>query len=198
MCDVLGLEWVLTSEPVAAAGLIDRTPEGLHGPERLYQRATCAPRATLPARVRVVPDRGERLRLLADRSRDAVGEVLLEEPLPWPVDATAQAQGTVRVLHWDDEAIALEVDAASAGVVRIADPYDDGWTATVDGAPARILVADHFLRAVAVPAGTHRVDLAYDAPRVRWPPRLGLIGVGLAALAVALGFIARPRSEDAP
>lgn len=192
LCDVLGLRFVLSSAALAQDGLVDRTPEGWPGPERLYERTTCVPRATFLTRVRVVPDREERLRLLADPARDAVRELILEE-LPSGTTAGGEhaADVEVRVEAWDDERIELSLDAPVAGFVRVADPFDPGWTARVDGAPAPLLVADHFLRAVPVPAGSHRVVLAYDGGIVRWPPRLGLLGVLLAAGCLAAGGVRR-------
>ncbi len=199
MFDVLGLQFVLTAQPVELDSLIDRTPPAWPGLERLYERTTCAPRATFITRVRTVEDRAERLRLLADRARDAVHEVLLEEPHASPPTQPEHGINTeVRVLAWHDERIALEVDAPTDGFVRIADPWDAGWTARLDGAPTQLFRADHYLRAVAVPMGTHRIDLAYDAPSVLWPPRLGGLGALLALLLIAASFVRSMRAQVGP
>ena len=42
-----------------------------------------------------------------------------------------------------------------------------GWTALVNGAPARILTADYAFRAVEVPAGSAQVDFRYTTPGLR-------------------------------
>lgn len=190
LTDVLGLKWVLSARALVHPDLVDRTPSDWPGPERLYERTTCLPRATFVTRVRVAPDREARLRLLTDPTRDARQEVVLEEPAP---PTSRDARATIRVVHWDDETLALEVDADAPGLVRVADPFDAGWTARVDGAPAHLYVADHFLRAVAVPAGRHRIDMAYDAPHVRWPPRLGRIGLALTTMILVFGLLRRRR-----
>ncbi len=70
--------------------------------------------------------------------------------------------------------------------------WDDRWLASVDGAPARLLRTDISLSAVAVPSGTHRVELVY---RDRTVAR-GLVVSGaafLVALAVAGGGVLRRR-----
>jgi uncharacterized membrane protein YfhO len=59
--------------------------------------------------------------------------------------------------------------------VRLADPFDKGWCATVDGEPTEILIADHYLRAVYVGPGEHRIVFTYDGARVVWPLRLTLL-----------------------
>jgi uncharacterized membrane protein YfhO len=46
----------------------------------------------------------------------------------------------------------------------VADALQAGWVATVDGAPAELVAADHGIVAVAVGAGTHHVELRYAAP----------------------------------
>lgn len=197
LCDVLGLRFVLAGRDLLLPSdgeFLDRTPRDWPGPERLYERTTCAPRATFTTRVRVASDRAERLRLLADPSRDAVHEVVLEEPLP---SGLAMAEGDagagIDVRAWGDEFIDLDIDAHGAGVLRIADPFDAGWRARLDGEPTRLYHADHFLRAVAMPAGKHRLVLTYDAPRVLWPRRLGLVGVAAAACLIGLGLLRRRR-----
>ncbi len=59
---------------------------------------------------------------------------------------------------------------------RPADPYDAGWPARVDDKSVPVRIADHYLRAVYVPAGRHRVEFVYDGPRVVWPLRLSFLG----------------------
>ena len=63
------------------------------------------------------------------------------------------------------------------GYVRLADPYDAGWRATVDGEEAPIYIADHYLRAVYVGAGEHDVVFTYDQPHAVWPLRLSLFAL---------------------
>jgi len=58
------------------------------------------------------------------------------------------------------------------------------WEATVDGRPAEILKADYLLRAVPVPAGTHRVEFHFR-PRAM---RQGLL-LSCASLVVTLGLL---------
>jgi uncharacterized membrane protein YfhO len=71
--------------------------------------------------------------------------------------------------------------------------YDPFWHATVDGRPATLRVADSFEASLLVPAGRHRVMLAYDDP---WIVR-GLIVSGL-ALAVWLATCAAAGRRASP
>jgi uncharacterized membrane protein YfhO len=72
-------------------------------------------------------------------------------------------------------------------LVGLSEIYDPGWDAWIDGKKTDVHIADHALRAVAVPAGTHTVELHYTPPYLR----LGLaITLGtLAALALTAGAI---------
>jgi hypothetical protein len=79
-----------------------------------------------------------------------------------------------------------EVRADRPGTLVVADPFFPGWTARVDGAAVPAGGRPGEPMAVAVPAGTHRVELIYAPASFR----LG-VGVALLALAVLLS-IARP------
>jgi uncharacterized membrane protein YfhO len=68
------------------------------------------------------------------------------------------------------------VTTGEDGVLLVRNPWDENWHATVDGRPVPLLHADYVMQAVAVPAGTHTVDLYY---------RDGAIGVGLWVSGVA-------------
>lgn len=192
MLAVLGLRFVLSDRALDLPGLREVTPEGWPGREHLYERADVLARATFVTRARVVPDRTERLALLADPARDARTEVLLEDADLTPLDAPVDPAARVEIDTWADEHLALRVTCSAPGYLRIADPFDPGWTATVDGEARRLLRADHHLRAVYLEPGEHRVELRYDGPIARWPARLGLLGTLL-----ALALLCWPRRRSA-
>jgi hypothetical protein len=81
------------------------------------------------------------------------------------------------------------VDAGAAGHLVFSRTYFGAWKARVDGVPARVLVANARDLAVAVPAGTHRVEFEYD----RSPFRRGvaLQAAAFLAIAVAAAWTAR-------
>lgn len=99
------------------------------------------------------------------------------------------------------DAIELEVRAAADAFVVVADAWFPGWSATLDGAPARMARVNHALRGVAVPAGAHVVAMRYVPPGWGAGRALALGGWALwLALAAALGLeAARSRaSRPAP
>jgi uncharacterized membrane protein YfhO len=67
----------------------------------------------------------------------------------------------------------------------------------VDGAPTPILRADYLLRAVAVPAGRHRVEFRYASPALRNGLRLSIVSL-IAILAMfAVALLLRRRATSA-
>ncbi|MGZ3426757.1 MAG: YfhO family protein, partial [Polyangia bacterium] len=65
------------------------------------------------------------------------------------------------------EQVELRCDAPADGYAVLLDAFADGWSATVDGAPAPILRADLVVRAVPLGAGTHTVAMRYRTPGLR-------------------------------
>lgn len=84
----------------------------------------------------------------------------------------------------DPDRMVLRGRLASPGLVVVADSYDPGGRAQVDGAPAPVFPADLLFRAVFVPAGEHEIVLSYA-------PRSILAGalLCLAGVAVCLGLL---------
>ena len=73
--------------------------------------------------------------------------------------------------------ITIDIKTQSPGYVVLANTWYPGWRAWVDGQPETIWKANYLFQAVEVPAGNHRLVLAY---------RPGLFFVGLAISSLAL------------
>lgn len=140
-------------------------------------------------RVRVVggalpADGIEGLEALIDPGFDPARQVLL--PSGPTVPPTA-APGVARIVEERSDRVTLDADLQGPGYVILADAFDPGWRATLDGMPVPVLRANLAFRAVQVPAGRHRIEMAYR------PPAL-LLGLALSAtgLVSALFLLARP------
>ncbi|HSD65958.1 MAG TPA: hypothetical protein VLF95_04615, partial [Vicinamibacteria bacterium] len=78
----------------------------------------------------------------------------------------------------------LVVRAAGPGLLVLAEGWDAGWTAAVDGREARVLRVNGDRVGVVLPEGNHRVLLAHRARGLG--TGIALATLAAAALAVAL------------
>ncbi|MGH3903615.1 MAG: hypothetical protein ACRDTE_05400 [Pseudonocardiaceae bacterium] len=149
----------------------------------VYQRLTALPRIRWASDAVVEPDPSHRLAVLSagDLTSD---QVLLNAPGPGVSGQPARV--TVRADGLDE--IVVDVAATGAGYLVVADALQTGWAATVDGAPADLVPADHAVVAVAVPEGEHRVRLHYVGPY-----RGAGLGVTGVAAVVLLGLVGAER-----
>lgn len=197
LADLIGIEWILTPLELELPGLTEATPAGLPPGFRLYRRTTCLPRATFVTGVEILPDREARLARLAERGRDPGKIVLLEDPdAPVPSTTPSDRPAVVTILSHRDEVVRIRVDAPGSGYLRLADPYDAGWTAEVDGKPVPVYPADHYFRAVHVEAGQHEVVFRYNGTWVRAPQWISLGAI--LGICFMLWFFRRQDEVTAP
>jgi hypothetical protein len=113
-------------------------------------------------------------------SRGDDDTVVVEAPAP-----PATAAG--RVLHQERGAERISIDAEADGpaLLVVQDAHWPGWTATIDGQSAEILIADILVRAVRWPPGRHHLEMVYDPPGVRLGWGLSAAGALLVLLLVA-------------
>lgn len=96
----------------------------------------------------------------------------------------AEAEG-VQVVRYSPNRVEVEVQSPTPAVLRYADCHDPHWTATLNGEPTPLWIADHAFKAVKVPAGRSRVAFEYRVP--------GLVPAILLSLgASAAGFLVLP------
>jgi hypothetical protein len=163
--------------------LIAEVPTLLREDLKVMEVPDPLPRAYAVDGVRVA-DRLEALKVVADPAFDPRRELILAAGVPRAADPSFTGQVRVEALRPDRTV--LSADLSGPGHVVVVDTFDPGWRATIDGVPAPVVRANVAFQAVAVPAGSHRVELVYR-------PRSVVVGlaVTLAALAAALVVGAR-------
>ncbi len=150
------------------------------GDLRIYERTQALPRIRWAGDAVVVEDPADRLELLngGDLSDDTT---VLSAPGPRGSGAGA----TVDVGVDAPTAIVVDVDAEGSGYLVVADALQVDWEVTVDGRSADLVEAEHAGVAVAVPEGSHTVELRYR-PRGQ---RAGVAISGVTALGLVLALV---------
>jgi len=93
--------------------------------------------------------------------------------------------------EFDD--VVIDASMQCRGMVILSDNYDSGWSATVDGRPARIWDAYTVVRGVEVAAGRHRIEMHYSPRSVK----LGAAGLGLSLLGLLALAYSEPKARSA-
>jgi hypothetical protein len=77
-------------------------------------------------------------------------------------------EGQSRIVSRRPDRLELEARLSADGYVVLLEGYDAGWSAMVDGRPAPVLRANVAFRAVAVPAGRHRLEFRHRPRTLAW------------------------------
>jgi hypothetical protein len=158
-------------------------------PVRLFRVPEPLPRVHAVGGSRIGDGR-EGLGLLLDPGFDPAREVLL--PAGTATPAPADFAASTRVAEWRPDRIRVEATLNAPGYVVLADGYDPGWRARLDGHPVDVLRADVGLRAVPAPSGTHVLELEYRPPSVTAGLALSALSLAVAAAVLVAGRRARP------
>ena len=113
-----------------------------------------------------------------DPKRTALLEVAPNElpSLPGgPISPDASAQ----LLEEEPNRLVIDTQSATPALLVVSEVIYPGWVATVDGQKTPIHATDFILRGIAVPAGTHRVELRYTAPAARNGALISLLSLGI-------------------
>ena len=184
--ELLNVKYVLTDkETLDVPAEQVATGQNDAGAIYLYQLANPAPRAWLAGHIIVEPDADRLWQRLADPTFDPQREVLLAQSTDLPVaDGTADCRGEISWLERAPEHLSLAVRTEQPCVLVFSEFAYPGWRATVDGDEVSLLRADGLLRALALPIGSHQVEMDFRPGIVTW----GLV-ISLASVVLALALI---------
>jgi hypothetical protein len=152
---------------------------------RIYENPAALPRVFLVPRAEVLPTEAVLDRLTA-ADFDPRASVVLEERPAIPRDGHPTAAGSARIVAYEPHRVAVEASSPAPALLVLTDQHYPGWEATIDGAPAPIHRADYLFRAVALPAGDHRVEFRFVPRSFHRGLALAVAGVvGLILVAIA-------------
>ena len=92
------------------------------------------------------------------------------------------ACGEANVVLRTPNRFVIDAQMRCDGPVVTGDPVFPGWRAWSDGKPVPIQESEGVLRAVAVPAGRHRIEFRYQPASVYWGAALSVMGLLLTGL----------------
>jgi hypothetical protein len=165
--------------------------QGLDGqPIYLAELPEPGPRAWLADQVIVEPDPQRLWQRLAGEDFDLDRQVLLPvlpDGLTQP--SAGQCDGQVDWQGREPEQLVLQVTTERPCVLVLAEQAYPGWQATVDGQAVPVLLANGFLRAVALEAGTHRVEMRFQPPLFAWGAGVSVVVLLVAVIGLVLAVL---------
>lgn len=131
----------------------------LAGPFAVFELSNTLPRYSLFFGSRKMSDE-DALHEIGNLSR-----LSLPPDSPLPELPGSGHSGRVTVEHYRPGRVVLSVESKTDGILRCAERYAPGWTAKIDGRPVSVEPVDYICQGVFVPAGSHRVEMYYNARR---------------------------------
>lgn len=110
----------------------------------------------------------------------------------------ARAENAASSFVTDSRGFTSEIDLNRENLVFYSIPYDEGWSATVDGEPAQIEKVNVGFMAVRVPEGEHTIRFDYNTPGLSTGIWVTFACAGIALLYLFIAFFYyRNKRQDA-
>ena len=137
------------------------------GGARILLNEEARPRAYWVPAWRMVEGVAAAADALSDPAFDPALECLIDRDSPGYsgllpiVDAPGEELVACELIDDSPERVTVRLTSHAPGIVVLADTFDPGWKATLDGASTPILQANGIFRAIATPAGEHEIVFRY-------------------------------------
>jgi hypothetical protein len=133
------------------------------------------PRAYVPSHVEVTTNAAERLEKLSAPTFNPHETAYVEAPVSLP----PLCRGTAEIIEEVPTRIKMALHMDTPGLVVLADLWDGGWLAYLNGKPLLVLRANHAVRGVVVPAGQGFLEFRYQPASFAWGLRLSALSAAL-------------------
>jgi hypothetical protein len=124
----------------------------------ILENQSAQPRAFVPRQVEVVADGNQMLYQLGLPEFDPRKVAYVEEPVSLP----SECRGNVRVTEEIPTRIVANAQMETPGLMVLADSWNAGWRAYLNGRSVRILRTNYAVRGVVLPAGSATIEFRYQ------------------------------------
>jgi hypothetical protein len=158
--------------------------------ESVYENLAVLPRAFFVGSHEVITDDEamfKKIGTLPGYEPDRVAYLSEELQMQVPEVVDSLLYGTkAELVHYGINGFAYDLETPVDAILKVSEVYyPSGWTATLDGKPIDILRTDYALRAVVIPAGTHRLEMHFEPESYQ----AGLIATAITNYLLALVFM---------
>ena len=187
LVEIQGIGLVDSAGGVHSLGLADRDGFERRG-DLVLRDAHALPRAYLLPRTQAFsPARHPDLtatQLVASPDTDPHTMVLVENDptTPQAPHGTQPAVPASQVEDLGPNVVRVSATADSPSYLVLNDFYHRGWTARVDGQPARVFIANALFRAVALEPGAHEIEFRFE-------PVSHLVGAAISAVSLVVAVL---------
>ncbi len=160
----------------------------------ILRNLTALPRAWLVTQAEAVSEEEalHKIRGETDQPFDPRQTALLEIPpgerLPALPGGNLPPEAAVQSLTYQPNGLAIRTFAPTPTLLVVSEMSYPGWIARINGVPAKIYTTDYFLQGVALPAGSHYIEMRYTAPAAA---KGGIVSV--VTLLILAGIVLRRR-----
>lgn len=130
-------------------------------------------------------------------------EVFFEHPIFCVLDEEGLANFSEKMSLMNENTMVTRTGKAKLSITVDADedralfttiPYEEGWTATIDGEPAEILTAvNETLLCLSIPSGKHTIELKFKPAGMKNGLLLTACGAALFAMMIVISVMKKPR-----
>jgi hypothetical protein len=166
--------------------------DSAQGTMGLVERPHPYPHVRMLYDARVADSAGSRELL---KSIDPGKTVVLQEDPGVKLDGTGS--GTAQISAYSASEIEAKVTTDKPGVLVMSEIWYPSWHVYIDGAPAKLLMADYSLRGVAVPAGAHTVTMRFESDAFRTGSWITIAALVAGIVGFALSWMKRGSSKGA-
>jgi len=199
--DILNVKYVMTRDPlppVHGYGML-RESEGVI----VYENRNALPRTYFASDVVEVRSSVESLDKMRSPDFNPASQTVVENDRSsslssaanLPANTTSQVPAAT-IIADKRNSVLIETDNEQDGLLVLSDNYYPGWRASVDGSPARILRANHTMRAIAVPAGRHLVSFVFMPEAFLLSVYVSIFGAAVTLAFLGLSVLRRKQGYD--
>ena len=172
--DMMNVRYILSQAPVSGTSSVYYGSESGFS---VYENLDVLPRAYLVGQSEIIEDPSDAMYRLQEPDFDPAVTAILPLPIEeavTPIDSSSTT--IVNTLNHGPRRITYEVETDAPRLLVISEVYyPAGWTAMLNGESVPIHRANYLLRAVAIPAGRHKLEMSFDPTSLIWGKRISAI-----------------------